>query len=305
MNTSIRVGTRGSRLALVQADIVTGLLRERLDIQATSEVITTSGDRESAGSTTVAPPQAGAFVKEIEQSLLDGRIDVAVHSYKDMPTDLPPGLVIAAVPVRARAEDVLVFAEKEDLDRTNEALVSGFGIPDIRIGTGSPRRSHQLAHAIDCEVVPIRGNVTTRLSRLEETRRHRDVDGICIARAGIERLGVEPEHLIELPIGRFPTAAGQGAIALETREGTELASLLGQMDDVEARLTAESERAFLRGIDAGCLTPVGAHARLEGDRIRLLAEVFLPGDRRFRTSVETVAPSLAGEVAAKRYHRWL
>ncbi len=305
MSTTIRVGTRGSRLALVQADIVIGLLGERLGLDARTEVITTSGDRESASSTTTRPPQAGAFVKEIERALLEDRIDVAVHSYKDLPTELPPGLVIAAVPVRARPEDVLVFAEREDLERVRDSLASGFGVPDLRIGTGSPRRSHQLVHAIDCEMVPIRGNVTTRLSRIEDVRRHRDVDAICIARAGIERLGIEPAHVLELPIGRFPTAAGQGAIALETRKGTELESRIAELDDPDARLTSESERAFLREIDAGCLTPVGTHASVSGGRIHLLAEVFLPGDRRFRTTVEMVAPFLAGEVAGKRYQRWL
>ena len=305
MNDPIRVGTRGSRLALVQAEIVTSMLKTRLGIEARAEVITTSGDRESAGRTVTDPPQSGAFVKEIERALADGRIDVAVHSYKDMPTELPPGLVVAAVPERARVEDVLVFAEGEHLEQARDALVSGDGIPKIRIGTGSPRRTNQLGHSMDCQVVPIRGNVTTRLSRLEEPRGHRDVDGICIARAGMERLGILPDHVLDLPIGRFPTAAGQGAIAMETREGTELASLIATMDDPEARLTSESERAFLRGIDAGCLTPVGAHARVVDGRIHLLAEVFMPGNRRFRTRVETVAPFLAGEVAAKRYHRWL
>lgn len=285
--------------------MVIALLRERLGIEGRSEVITTSGDRESASRTTSDPPQSGAFVKEIERALSDERIDVAVHSYKDMPTELPAGLVVAAVPQRAMADDILVFAEAEHLERAREALASGEGIPDIRIGTGSPRRSHQLGHAFFCDVVPIRGNVTTRLSRLEEPRGHRDVDGICIARAGMDRLGMKPDHVLDLPIGRFPTAAGQGAIALETREGTELSSLIATIDDPVARLTSESERAFLRGIEAGCLTPVGAHARVVEGRIHLLAEVFLPGDRRFRTTVEAVAPFLAGEVAAKRYHRWL
>ena len=304
MTDPVRIGTRGSRLARVQADIVLRLLKERVGLEGQPVIITTSGDQASARRTS-EPAPTGAFVKEIERALLDGRIDVAVHSYKDMPTEVPPGLVVAAVPQRIRPEDVLVFAEADHLQRARDALDSGGDAKDLRIATGSPRRSSQLAHAFNCEVVPIRGNVTTRLSRLEKTGGDPDLNGICIAHAGIERLGIRPDHMLTLPIDRFPTAAGQGAIAVETRKDDEFASLITTMEDHGARMTSESERAFLRGIEAGCLTPVGAHARLVEEGIHLLVEVFHPGNRRFRTTVEAADPLEAGRLAAERYHQWL
>jgi hydroxymethylbilane synthase len=247
----MRVGTRGSALALVQARWVA----ERLGPGVEVVEITTLGDRGAAVS------DKSRWVSELERALLDGRIDVAVHSAKDVPTELPEGLELVAIPERAEARDVIcgVAALAE--------LAAG-----SRVGTSSLRRAAQVrATRDDLEVPELRGNVDTRLRKLAAG----EVDALILAAAGLERLGRGDEAggVIE----EFVPAAGQGALALEARSGAIAAERLAGVSDPEATACVTAERVLVHALGASCNTPVGAHARaLDGGRLTLTAWVGLP-----------------------------
>jgi hydroxymethylbilane synthase len=270
----LRVGTRGSRLALVQTESVAGALAA-----AGAEVelvrITTSGDRLAQ----VALAEFGGkalFVKEIEEALLNGRIDVAVHSLKDMPAVLPAGLTLGAFPTRADPGDVLVTRAGGDL--------AGLA-PGSVVGTSSLRRRVLLlGRRPDLEVRPIRGNVDTRLAKLGAGA----VDALVLARAGLDRLGLSIDHAVALPVADFVPAVGQGLLAVEVRQDDQRAlEVVGRLDDTRCRMEALAERAFLHGLGADCHTPVAGHARGEGDRLRLHGLVAsLDGRTVIRASVE-------------------
>ncbi|MEM9084056.1 MAG: hydroxymethylbilane synthase [Planctomycetota bacterium] len=274
MKGLLRLGTRGSDLAMTQSGLVAKMLAEQTQLKIELVVITTTGDREQGAADGQASWSMGAFVGELERALLDGNVDLAVHSYKDMATAITPGLVVAAVPERASPHDVLVFESAEQMKLAADALHGVGEVSDLVIGTSSPRRQAQLNRALGCKLRAIRGNVPTRLDRLGATGESDRIDAVCLAAAGLDRLGITPKHMITLDIDRFPTAAAQGALAVQTRDDTELIHQVSSIEDTESRATAECERAFLRKIQAGCHTAVGAHATKADNQIRLYAEYF-------------------------------
>ena len=249
--TNIRLGTRGSRLALVQCEQVATALRAH-GAHVEIVVIRTSGDRLAQ----VALADFGGkalFVKEIEEALLAGQVDVGVHSLKDMPATLPAGLILAAFPAREDPADVLLTRGPGGWD----------GLPPgARVGTSSlRRRALVLARRPDLRPEPIRGNVETRIEKLTAG----SCDATILAAAGLRRLGLEPPNLTALPVAEFVPAVGQGILAIEAREADrEVLELLGQLDDTRSRSEALAERAFLERLGADCHTPVAGHAWHDG-----------------------------------------
>ena len=253
---NIRLGTRGSRLALVQCEQVAAALGAH-GARAEIVVIRTSGDRLAQ----VALADFGGkalFVKEIEEALLSGQVDVGVHSLKDMPATLPAGLILAAFPAREAPADVLLTRGPGGWD----------GLPPgARVGTSSlRRRALVLARRPDLHPEPIRGNVETRIEKLTAG----SCDATILAAAGLRRLGLEPPNLTPLPVEEFVPAVGQGILAIEAREADrEVLELLGRLDDTRSRSEALAERAFLERLGADCHTPVAGHARHEGTALVL------------------------------------
>jgi hydroxymethylbilane synthase len=262
----IRLGTRGSTLALVQARIVADALggAERVEIVP----MRTEGDRLAETRLAVAGGK-GLFVREIEEALLRGDVDLAVHSLKDLPAEPPAGLVLAAFPPREDPRDVLVTKAPASLD----TLSSG-----ARVGTSSPRRrALLLAARPDLAVEPIRGNVDTRLRKLAEG----DWSAIVLAAAGLRRLGFEPTHATALEPDAFVPAVGQGIIAVEARaDDRATLAAVRRADDPSTRACALAERAYLARLGASCNTPMAAHARLEGATLRMVAVVAGEDGRR-------------------------
>jgi hydroxymethylbilane synthase len=275
----IRIGTRGSALALAQARLVA----ERLDGEVELVPITTSGDRGAAG------PDAdkSRFVKEIEEALLASEVDRAVHSAKDVPAELPDGLAIVAVPERADPRDALCGA-----------AALGELAEGAAVGTSSLRRRAQLlALRPDLDVRELRGNVDTRLRRLAEG----DFHAVVLAAAGLERLGRGGEGL---PLGELVPAPGQGCLALEARaDDAAVAAAAGALTDEPALACLTAERALVEALDATCRTPIGAHAAPDGDALRLTAFVGLPdGSHWIRDELEGSAaePAPLGREVAER-----
>jgi hydroxymethylbilane synthase len=236
----VRLGSRGSRLALTQAEVVAERLREvRPDVDVAIVPITTAGDRDRSKPFGEIG-ERGVFVKEIEEALLAGRVDVAVHSAKDMTSTAADGLVVGAYLPREDPRDALCGAE---------ALR-----PGMRVGTASVRRRAQLlALQPGLSVEPLRGNVDTRLRKMRERR----LDAIVLAAAGLERLGLAGEIGYLFPPEEILPEAGQGAVALQMRAID--AELVAELDDVETRRRVESERACVARVGAGCLAPVAAY----------------------------------------------
>jgi hydroxymethylbilane synthase len=248
----LRLGTRGSRLAVAQAGQVADALRARgADIEIV--IIRTSGDHLQD----VALADFGGkalFVREIEEALLDGRVDAGVHSLKDMPAELPRGLALPAYPAREDPRDVLLTRSGGGLDELPRGA---------RVATSSlRRRALLLARRPDLIIEPIRGNVDTRLRKLDEGL----CDGLVMARAGLDRLGLKPEHAHLLAVEEFLPAVGQGILGVEARLIREA---LRSVDHPDTRMQAVAERAFLRRLGAGCHTPVAGHARLVGETISI------------------------------------
>jgi hydroxymethylbilane synthase len=278
-----RLGTRGSALALAQAEVVRTALRQaHPGLVVETEVIRTSGDR--PGSAPLGPAGLkGLFVKEIEEALLAGRIDAAVHSMKDLPARLAPGLMLAAVPPRAAAHDVLVWRGTGGL----AALP-----PGLRLGTSSVRRRAQLlAHRPDLRVVAIRGNVDTRLRRWRDG----EVDALVLAAAGLERLGVPLPEAAPLAPEEFVPAVGQGALALECRVDDDATrARLAPLDHAPTATAVTAERSFLLAVGGDCNTPLGAHAAF---RDRELALRALLTDADGRHAVGDTATGAAEDAA--------
>jgi len=278
--TPLRVGTRGSALARSQTAIVVAALAS-LGIKADTVEIVTTGDRSTAALTQIGG--TGVFVSALRDALLGGEIDIAVHSYKDLPTAPEPGLVVPAVPAREDPRDVLVARDGLTLAELPVGAV---------IGTGAPRRAAQiLALGLGVEVVPIRGNVDTRLRKVSSG----EVDAVVLARAGLarlDRLDVVTETLDPLLV--LPAPA-QGALAIECRESDgELVAQLAALDDADSRAAVLAERALLAGLEAGCTAPVGALAVLaEGDHGQ---ELFLRGSVTAADGSDAVRLSATGPV---------
>ena len=285
---TIRIATRRSELALAQARAVAARIARILGAETELVPLETRGDRLQAVRLADVGGK-GLFVKEIEEALLDGRADVAVHSAKDLPAELAPGLCLAAFPERADPRDALVGRAPglrfHDLPRS------------ARIGTGSVRRTAQLlAVRPDLEVVPLRGNVPTRLRRLDE----QGLDALVLACAGLERLGLAERIGERLAPELLLPAPAQGILALETRAGDPLAGALGAVGDAWAARAARAERAFLARVEGDCRVPVGALAEPDGDAVRVRGLVAsLDGARLARGAARDRDPERAGDAAAR------
>lgn len=284
-STEFRIGTRGSPLALAQASETRGRLMRAhgLPEHAFSiEVISTSGDRIQDRPLSEAGGK-GLFTKEIEEALLDGRIDIAVHSSKDMPTILPDGLELSAFLPREDARDAFIGRTAS----TIEALPHG-----AIIGSSSLRRQALIKKLRpDIEVVMFRGNVETRLRKLAEGQ----VDGTILALAGLKRLGREDAVTHMLPLDTFPPAPGQGAICIESRIGdAAAAAMLAPINDTPTALALTCERAFLGQLDGSCRTPIAGYAQVQGDRLTFGGMILTP-DGRESHSIADEGP--AGDAA--------
>jgi hydroxymethylbilane synthase len=275
-STILRIGTRGSPLALVQARSVRARLAQELglDEQAMEFVIIrTTGDAIQDRSLAEEGGK-GLFTKEIEEALLDGRIDLAVHSAKDMPTVLPAGLMLAACLEREDARDVFISREAKSLTDLPK---------DASLGTTSPRRQAIAKRARpDLRIVPMRGNVETRLRKLDDG----EVDATILALAGLKRLGLADRATKIMDAEEFLPAAGQGAIGIETRaEDTRTRELLARIDHADTSVAVACERAFLAVLDGSCKTPIGAHADILGDTIHFHGLLAHPdGDPSYEKS---------------------
>jgi hydroxymethylbilane synthase len=263
MKDSLVIGSRGSKLALVQAEIVRtqlALLHPALEVRI--EIVKTAGDVKTDPLSVIGGK--GVFTKELEDALLDRRIDIAVHSLKDLPTVIPEELVIAAMCKREDPRDALVLTERNP--RVAKPSVGTLPKGAI-IGTSSPRRLAQLKHLRgDLIFKDLRGNVDTRLRKLDEG----EYDALVLACAGLRRLGREERISAPLLTTEMLPAVGQGAIAIETRAGDEeTIALVGGLDHKFTRLACTAERSFLLSLGGGCLLPIAAHAVVRDKRIRL------------------------------------
>ncbi len=257
MKRKIVVGSRGSKLALIQAESVVAKIRKaNPSLEVNISQIVTKGDR-NRQTRFDQMDGVGVFVKELEEALLDGRIDLAVHSLKDMPTEIPQGLHLAAVTERLDPRDVLVSRA----GRLDE-LPAG-----SRIGTGSFRRRVQLTtYRPDLEVCHIRGNVNTRLDKVSRG----EFDGVILAAAAFIRLGWQDKISEYLPLKHFLPAVGQGALAVETRlDDTEVAELISSTNHLPSWQSVTAERAFLSAMGGGCRTPIAALGIVNGDTLKL------------------------------------
>jgi hydroxymethylbilane synthase len=272
----IRLGTRASALALAQSRHVAEALRvQGLEVELVH--ITTQGDTSSAAIQQLGG--TGVFVNALRDALLAGEIDIAVHSYKDLPTAPADGLTVAAVPTRLDARDVLC---------ARDGLTLGELPGGSTVGTGSPRRMAQLrALGLDLDVVPVRGNVDTRLAKVGN-----GLDAVVLARAGLARLGRLDDVTETLDPLQVLPAPAQGALAVECRQDSDLVTALKALDDPDSRVTVDAERALLRALEAGCSAPVAGMAEVaEGDDG---PEVFLRGLVAALDGSDTVRLSATG-----------
>jgi len=262
---NIKIGTRGSKLALVQANtVVESLKKTAPEVNAEICVIKTSGDIMQDVSLLKIGGQ-GAFVKEIEDVLLSGDIDLAVHSMKDVPGEIPDGLIFAAILPREDVRDILVSRGNVKI----ELMPMG-----AKIGTGSLRRGAQLqAMMPDVTIVPLRGNVDTRLKKIETE----DLNGVILAAAGMKRLGYGPKIAQYLPVELMLPAVGLGAIGLQIREAdSTLAGILAKINHAPTAAEIAAERAYLRALGGGCRLPIAAYCKYEGAQLSLDGLVAAP-----------------------------
>lgn len=279
----LRIGSRGSQLALWQANHISALLRER-NHEVEIEIIKTTGDK----ITDVALAKVGTkgmFTKEIEEALAEGRVDLAVHSLKDLPTEVPPGFEIAAITKRENPRDVFCSRKHANIDDLPRGA---------RVGTSSLRRQAQLkALRPDLDIHPLRGNVDTRLRKLEAG----EYDAIILAAAGLNRLGKTELVRQVIPAEVMCPAAGQGALAVEIRAGDGVTRQhLGFLDDAAARAATTCERALLNKLGGGCQVPIGAFAEVRHEHLHLEAIVANPdGSSLLRESRDGHDPRQLGE----------
>jgi len=276
----IRVGTRGSALALAQTTTIVNRIAASAGVDVEIVPIETHGDvsRESLSSL----GGTGVFASALREALLADECDVLVHSLKDLPTDAYPGLVIGATPKRADARDVLCARAGFTLETLPEGA---------RVGTGSPRRAAQLLERRpDLRVIDIRGNIDTRVGRVAEG----DLDAVVLAAAGLGRLGRLDAVATEfLELSAWPTAPGQGALAIEVREGKRdrlLDAALAAMNHVSTQGTTTAERLVLARLEAGCAAPIGATAVVDDGLLFLTATVYSPDGTRKITSSHAATP---------------
>jgi len=284
MTRAIRVGSRGSDLALIQARST----MQGLEGETELVIIETHGDRVTDQPLSQVG-RAGLFIKEIESALLDERIDIAVHSMKDVPSIVPDGLTLAATLERLDARDALV-------SRSANAIAS---LPrGARLATGSLRRRSQLlATRPDVNVEDLRGNVPTRLDKFDAS----SWDAIVLAAAGLVRLGLEERIGAVIPIEEMIPAVGQGALAIETRaDDRDVLTAVARLNHVESQRAVTCERAFLGRLEGGCQVPIGAYADADGDRLRLRGYVgSVDGTRHLRREAMGDVPEVLGLALAE------
>jgi hydroxymethylbilane synthase len=258
----IRIGTRGSKLALRQANFIKRTIENNFhSILVSLDIIQTQGDKDQASSLTHIGGQ-GIFTKAIEQALIDGEIDMAVHSLKDLPSQMPDVLNLAAVPKRGPVNDVFIGLENSDFYKLPQGAT---------IASGSIRRRAQILFIRpDIRFADLRGNIETRLSKLRQNR----YDGIIMAEAAIIRLKLEYFHYYRFSLAEILPAVSQGAIGIQVRKQQKsLQPILDKINDLNTLLCISSERAFLHRLDSGCQFPVAANAEVQEDKLNLLALV--------------------------------
>lgn len=267
-NKTLVIGTRGSKLALAQSEQIAALLRSTYpDLDVALRIITTTGDRVLDVALS-AVGDKGLFVKEIEAALLAREVDLAVHSCKDMPSLVPEGLVLAAFPPRVDPRDALVFPRHDDRRWSADGADPLAALPHgARVGTSSLRRACQVrALRPDLHVLDVRGNVDTRLRKLDEGQ----YDAIMLAAAGLGRLGLHARISLPLPPEVMLPAVSQGTLAIEARaDDAETLRLLAVLDDPATRVATLAERAFLRRLEGGCQVPIAAYATLDAAGVML------------------------------------
>ena len=288
MRSPLILGSRGSQLALWQANFVKSALERAGPIEVRVEIIRTTGDK----ITDVPLAQVGGskalFTKEIEEALLERRIDLAVHSLKDLPVELPQGLTLGAIPAREDARDALISRHGQKLSD----LPAG-----AHVGTSSLRRGLQLRLLRrDVSVEPLRGNLDTRLRKLDEGR----YDAIVVALAGLKRMGWADRATQVFSVEEMVPAIGQGALAIEIRAGdSELLAGLNSLRDADTEAATQAERAFLRRLGGGCQVPLAAHARLKQERLELAGVVVSLDAARAVRGVES-GPQAEAEAIGTR-----
>ncbi|MCX7918558.1 MAG: hydroxymethylbilane synthase [bacterium] len=285
------LGTRGSQLAIQQAEWVKSrLLKKVPGITVKLEKITTTGDK-FRGTTWSKAPTKGVFTKELEEALLAKKIDFAVHSLKDVPTELPDGLALVAFPKRADAHDAIIFNRSSQVHVPDEHGEETLSLLDTlpekaRVGTSSLRRQSQLLHfRPDLVMVELRGNLNTRIEKLEQE----GLDAIIVAAAGLARLKIKHEFMHIIPFEIMLPAVGQGAIAIESRAADKpVITLLQQLNDKKTELAITAERSFLAGLGGGCRLPIAAYARVEQNKLILDGLIASPDGSKFiRSRIET------------------
>lgn len=286
MSNNLRIATRTSALAMAQTRMVADALKTyhpELDLQIVS--VSTQGDQDR-----ISPlwqlSGSGFFTSQLEQALLEDRADIAVHSCKDLPVQIAPGLMIGAVPERRHAEDVLIASEPVD-------SLAGLK-PNAVVGSSSPRRIAQLRHfRPDVQVQPLRGNVETRLGKVKDG----SFDAIVLARAGLARLNLVPEASFVFDPVEFVPAPAQGALAVQCRRGdTEIVTLLADLHHEATGIVVGVERTILAALHPGCHAPVGVYARLLGQNLHITALVAdLDGQTYIKETAEGLSES-SGQV---------
>jgi hydroxymethylbilane synthase len=292
MRQALRIGSRGSRLALLQAELIRSLIKAKFPgIKIELNIIRTTGDK-ILDSPLSKIGGKGVFVKEIEDALIRNEIDIAVHSLKDLPISLPKGLTIGAVAERHDPRDALV----------SNSYIKFYELPKgARVGTSSLRRRAQLLHLRpDLQILPIRGNVDTRLRKV----RSEGLDAAVLALAGLERMGFEDEITEIFPVDVLLPAPGQGILAVECRESDgEINEILSRINHEDSSISAYSERAFLSGLGGGCQVPVGCYARIKEDMINIVGLIASPdGGRIIKEEIQgslEIHESLGKELALR------
>jgi hydroxymethylbilane synthase len=279
----LRIGTRGSKLARFQAELAQRLLQEKAGIACELVIVKTSGDRILDRPLADAGGK-GLFTKELEEALLQGEIDLAVHSMKDVPVAIPAGLKIAALLPREDARDAFLSVKAKTLEDLPKGAV---------IGTSSVRRQAQVARARpDLEIRLLRGNVDTRVAKLDAG----DYDAILLAMAGLKRLGLAARATSILPLESWLPALAQGAIGIETRDDAVTAQV-AVLNDELTEITLACERAFQLALDGSCRTSIGGYARLDGNRLIFAGEVLAPDGSD--SAGETINTKLSGDLVAE------
>lgn len=266
-NKTIRIGTRGSKLALYQAEYMKSLLQTTHDgLEVEIDVISTAGDRSQKENIALSEIGGkGLFTMEIEEKLADGTIDMAVHSAKDMPTALPEGLALVCYPPRENVADAFISKKVDRFEDLAQGAVMG--------SASLRRRALMWRKRPDLEMVMYRGNVGTRIEKLEQGV----ADATLLACAGLNRLGMSDVITAELPIDEFPPAPGQGAITIEAHlDNAHMLELLKPLNHADTETALIAERAFLEALDGSCRTPIGAHAIVNGDKLSLHGIILKP-----------------------------